>query len=179
LNAAIAPRKIRLEAVAFALEFFNHQDVDAHDEELALGAANVLLSKLAYAFSVHPLDDEVYQIATSMSLILGGASRSAVTKAFDEAGKSVIPLIVDMIRPPLNCHPLAVNRMISVLRYFSRALTAMVPSESQVNKKQAQRMDKQNIILTFFVSLFFPRSGPLTRFVGCSNFSYSTTPNQR
>jgi hypothetical protein len=131
LNAAIAPKKIRLEAIAFSLEFFNHDDQGAHDEELALGAANVLLSKLAYAFSVHPLDEEVFSVATSLNLILGGASREAVSKAFDEAGKSVIPLLVDMIRPPYGgtCHPLAVNRMVAILRFFSRVLTAMVPSK--------------------------------------------------
>jgi hypothetical protein len=105
-NAAIAPKKVRMEAINFASELFCHRDAAAHDEELAVGAGNVMLAKLSYAYCVCPLDEEMAMTSVVFEMILGGASRVAVAKAFDEAGKSVIPLLVDIIQPPTeHCHP--------------------------------------------------------------------------
>jgi len=127
-NAATAPKKVRMEAINFASELFYHRDAGAHDEELALGAVNVLIAKLSYAYCVCPLDEEMAMTSVVLEMILGGASRTAVAKAFDEAGRSVIPLLVDIIQPPSeHCHPVAVDRILSILRCFSRVPTAMVP----------------------------------------------------
>ena len=105
-NAAIAPKKVRMEAINFASELFCHRDAAAHDEELAVGAGNVILAKLSYAYCVCPLDEEMAMTSVVFEMILGGASRAAVAKAFDEAGRSVIPLLVDIIQPPAeHCHP--------------------------------------------------------------------------
>ncbi len=105
-NSAIAPKKVRMEAISFASELFFHRDTAAHDEELAVGAGNVMLAKLSYAYCVCPLDEEMAMTSVVFEMILGGASRTAVAKAFDEAGKSIIPLFVDIIQPPTeHCHP--------------------------------------------------------------------------
>mmetsp|Transcript_48938 Transcript_48938/g.72750 ORF Transcript_48938/g.72750 Transcript_48938/m.72750 type:complete len:545 (-) Transcript_48938:403-2037(-) len=126
LMMVIAPREQRLEVIHAAVDFFNHDEELDHNEELEHGAATVLFTKLAFAYSVHPLDEEVALIATALEMVYRG-SRACVARSYEELGDTVMPLLVEMIATPDHTHPIALNKILRLLRYFSRVLTAMIP----------------------------------------------------
>lgn len=108
LNSAIAPRDIRLLAVHAALEEFDHDDEVLHDEELELRADHILLQKLTYAMSIAPGSIEVGYIASAMECVYRG-SRSRLATSFHEVSDALLPLFVEMIRPPPGWSSLAIS----------------------------------------------------------------------
>ncbi len=100
LNSAIAPREVRLMAIKAALDEFDHDDDVLHDEELDLRADHILLQKLAYAMSVDPSSEEVGYICSAMEMVYR-AGRTRLAQSFHEICDALLPLIVEMIRPPL------------------------------------------------------------------------------
>eukprot|EP00578_Thalassiosira_sp_NH16_P026118 CAMPEP_0181095532 /NCGR_PEP_ID=MMETSP1071-20121207/10565_1 /TAXON_ID=35127 /ORGANISM="Thalassiosira sp., Strain NH16" /LENGTH=1590 /DNA_ID=CAMNT_0023177911 /DNA_START=86 /DNA_END=4858 /DNA_ORIENTATION=+ len=99
LNSAIAPRDIRLMAIHSALEEFDHDDEVLHDEELELRADHILLQKLTYATSVDPRSAEVGYICSAMEAVYR-AGRARLAQSFHEICDALLPLFVEMIRPP-------------------------------------------------------------------------------
>ena len=100
LNSAIAPREVRLMAIQAALDEFDHDDDVLHDEELDLRADHILLQKLAYAMCIDPGSDEVGYICSALEMVYR-AGRTRLAQSFHEICDSLLPLIVEMIRPPL------------------------------------------------------------------------------
>lgn len=100
LNSAIAPREVRLMAIKAALDEFDHDDDVLHDEELELRADHILLQKLAYAMCVDPRSEEVGYICSAMEMVYR-AGRTRLAQSFHEICDALLPLIVEMIRPPL------------------------------------------------------------------------------
>ncbi|KAK1744724.1 HEAT repeat domain-containing protein [Skeletonema marinoi] len=100
LNSAIAPREVRLVAIQAALDEFDHDDEVLHDEELDLRADHILLQKLAYAMCIDPGSDEVGYICSALEMVYR-AGRTRLAQSFHEICDSLLPLIVEMIRPPL------------------------------------------------------------------------------
>ncbi len=100
LNSAIAPREVRLMAIQAALDEFDHDDDVLHDEELDLRADHILLQKLAYAISIDPGSDEVGYICSALEMVYR-AGRTRLAQSFHEICDSLLPMIVEMIRPPL------------------------------------------------------------------------------
>ena len=110
LNSAIAPREVRLMAIQAALDEFDHDDDVLHDEELDLRADHILLQKLAYAMCIDPGSDEVGYICSALEMVYR-AGRTRLAQSFHEICDSLLPLIVEMIRPPLpGKHSLAVDK---------------------------------------------------------------------
>ncbi len=110
LNSAIAPRQVRLMAIQAALDEFDHDDDVLHDEELDLRADHILLQKLAYAMCIDPGSDEVGYICSALEMVYR-AGRTRLAQSFHEICDSLLPLIVEMIRPPLpGKHPVAVDK---------------------------------------------------------------------
>ena len=99
LNSAIAPRKARLLAIRTALEEFDHDNELLHDEELDLRADHILLQKLAYALSIDPCSDEVGYICAAFEAVYR-ASKERLAESFHEISDALLPLFVEMIRPP-------------------------------------------------------------------------------
>ncbi|KAL7493467.1 hypothetical protein ACHAWT_002463 [Skeletonema menzelii] len=100
LNSAIAPREVRLMAIQAALDEFDHDDDVLHDEELDLRTDHILLQKLAYAMSIDPGSDEVGYICSALEMVYR-AGRTRLAQSFHEICDSLLPMIVEMIRPPL------------------------------------------------------------------------------
>ncbi|KAL7445788.1 hypothetical protein ACHAXM_011359 [Skeletonema potamos] len=100
LNSAIAPREARLMAIQAALDEFDHGDEVLHDEELDLRADHILLQKLAYAMCIDPSSDEVGYICSALEMVYR-AGRTRLAQSFHEVCDALLPLIVEMIRPPL------------------------------------------------------------------------------
>ena len=100
LNSAIAPRENRLMAIQAALDEFDHDDDVLHDEELDLRADHILLQKLAYAMCIDPSSDEVGYICSALEMVYR-AGKTRLAQSFHEICDSLLPLIVEMIRPPL------------------------------------------------------------------------------
>jgi len=100
LNSAIAPREVRLMAIQAALDEFDHDDDVLHDEELDLRADHILLQKLAYAMCIDPSSDEVGYICSALEMVYR-AGRTRLAQSFHEICDALLPLIVEMIRPPL------------------------------------------------------------------------------
>jgi hypothetical protein len=124
-NVCAMQRKSGFPLVIFNINFASkilcQKDASTHDEELA----RVLDF---YTYYVCPLDGERKMTSIVFEMILRGASRTAIAKAFGEAGKSVILLLVDIVQPPMeHCHPAVAGRILLITCYFSRVLTAMVP----------------------------------------------------
>ena len=99
LNSAIAPREIRLMAVHAALEEFDHDDEVLHDEELDLRADHILLQKLTYAMCIDPGSVEVGYICSALEAVYR-AGRTRLAQSFHEICDALLPLFVEMIRPP-------------------------------------------------------------------------------
>eukprot|EP00592_Proboscia_alata_P015347 CAMPEP_0194392944 /NCGR_PEP_ID=MMETSP0174-20130528/123018_1 /TAXON_ID=216777 /ORGANISM="Proboscia alata, Strain PI-D3" /LENGTH=243 /DNA_ID=CAMNT_0039188563 /DNA_START=87 /DNA_END=818 /DNA_ORIENTATION=- len=97
LNISVAPRETRLSSLNELIQFIDHEDPRQHDEELAHGIANPLFTKLAYAFTVSPMDDEVGIIAAALEVIYRGASREEIGKSYFEIGSTMLPMLVDMV----------------------------------------------------------------------------------
>ncbi|KAL9181106.1 hypothetical protein ACHAXT_009911 [Thalassiosira profunda] len=108
LNSAIAPRDIRLMAIHAALEEFDHDDEPLHDEELELRADHILLQKLTYALCVDPRGVEVGYILAAMEAVYR-AGRSRLAQSFHEICDALLPLFVEMLRPPAGWHPTLVS----------------------------------------------------------------------
>ena len=104
LNSAISPRELRLQAIQGALEEFDHNDEQLHDEELELRADHILLQKLTYAMSINPSADEVGYITSALEAVYRG-SRTRLGQSFHEICDALMPLFVDMIRPPAGWTP--------------------------------------------------------------------------
>lgn len=100
LNSAIAPREVRLMAIQAALDEFDHDDDVLHDEELDLRADHILLQKLAYAMCIDPSSDEVGYICSALEMVYR-AGRTRLAQSFHEICDALLPMIVEMIRPPL------------------------------------------------------------------------------
>ncbi|KAL7535197.1 hypothetical protein ACHAXR_007339, partial [Thalassiosira sp. AJA248-18] len=99
LNSAIAPQEIRLMAIHAALEEFDHDDELLHDEELDLRADHILLQKLTYAMCLDPGSVEVGYICSAMECVYR-AGRTRLAQSFHEICDALLPLFVEMIRPP-------------------------------------------------------------------------------
>jgi len=99
LNSAIAPREARLLAICTALEEFDHDDEVLHEEELDLRADHILLQKLTYALSIDPRGDEVGYICSALEAVYR-ASRERLGQSFHEICDALLPVFVEMIRPP-------------------------------------------------------------------------------
>mmetsp|Transcript_21992 Transcript_21992/g.47793 ORF Transcript_21992/g.47793 Transcript_21992/m.47793 type:complete len:1334 (-) Transcript_21992:75-4076(-) len=101
LNSAIAPRDIRLLAIQTALEEFDqHDDELLHDEELELRADHILLQKLTYAMCIDARSIEVGYICSAMEAVYR-AGRTRLAQSFHEICDALLPLFVEMIRPPV------------------------------------------------------------------------------
>mmetsp|Transcript_10039 Transcript_10039/g.13420 ORF Transcript_10039/g.13420 Transcript_10039/m.13420 type:complete len:796 (-) Transcript_10039:753-3140(-) len=103
LSSAIASEPVRLNAIREALDEFNHDDEDKHNEELEHKADQVLFQKLAFAFAVDKTSEEVGLVATALEMVYR-ASRARVALSFSEMGEAILPLFVEMIRPPASLH---------------------------------------------------------------------------
>jgi len=99
LNSAISPRDARLIAIQAALEEFDHNDEALHDEELELRADHILLQKLTYAMSINMSSDEVGYITSALEAVYRGG-RGRLAQSFHEICDALMPLFVEMIRPP-------------------------------------------------------------------------------
>lgn len=104
LNSAICPRDIRLLAIQAALEEFDHNDEALHDEELELRADHILLQKLTFAMSINPSSDEVGYITSALEAVYRGG-RTRLAQSFHEICDALMPLFVEMIRPPAGWSP--------------------------------------------------------------------------
>jgi len=104
LNSAIAPRDVRLMAIHAALEEFDHDDEVLHDEELELRADHILLQKLTYAMCIDPNSVEVGYICSAMEAVYR-TGRNRLAQSFHEICDSLLPLFVEMIRPPAGYEP--------------------------------------------------------------------------
>ena len=104
LNSAIAPRDLRLMAIQAALDEFDHDDEVLHDEELELRADHILLQKLTYALSIDPTGMEVGHICSALECVYRGG-RARLAQSFHEICDVLLPLFVDMIRPPPGYNP--------------------------------------------------------------------------
>lgn len=104
LNSAIAPRDLRLMAIQAALDEFDHDDEPLHDEELELRADHILLQKLTYALSIDPTGIEVGHICSALECVYRGG-RARLAQSFHEICDVLLPLFVDMIRPPAGYNP--------------------------------------------------------------------------
>ena len=99
LNASIAPRAARIEAIQSVIDEFNHNDEIEHDEELDLQADKILFQKLAFLYSIDKGSEEVGLVATALELVYQ-ASRPRVALSFSEIGNVILPLFIDMIKSP-------------------------------------------------------------------------------
>lgn len=104
LNSAIAPRDLRLMAIHAALEEFDHDDELLHDEELELRADHILLQKLTYAMSVDASSIEVGHICSTLEAVYRGG-RTRLAQSFHEICDALLPLFVEMVRPPPGYNP--------------------------------------------------------------------------
>ena len=104
LNSAIAPRDLRLMAIQAAMDEFDHDDEVLHDEELELRADHILLQKLTYALSIDPKGIEVGHICSALECVYRGG-RARLAQSFHEICDVLLPLFVDMIRPPPGYNP--------------------------------------------------------------------------
>ena len=104
LNSAICPRDMRLLAIKAALEEFDHNDEALHDEELELRADHILLQKLTFAMSINPSSDEVGYITSALEAVYRGG-RTRLAQSFHEICDALMPLFVEMIRPPAGWSP--------------------------------------------------------------------------
>ena len=101
LNSAIAPRDLRLLAIRSALDEFDHDNEQWHDEELELRADHILLQKLTFAISVDPRHEEVGYICAALEMVYR-AGKTRLAKSFHEICEVILPIFVEMIkRPPL------------------------------------------------------------------------------
>ncbi|KAL7489934.1 hypothetical protein ACHAW6_015664 [Cyclotella cf. meneghiniana] len=101
LNSAIAPRDIRLMAIRSAMDEFDHDNEQWHDEELELRADHILLQKLTFAISVDPRHEEVGYICAALEMVYR-AGKMRLAKSFHEICEVILPIFVEMIkRPPL------------------------------------------------------------------------------
>ncbi len=99
LNASIAPRAARIEAIQSVIDEFDHNDEIEHDEELDLQADKILFQKLAFLYSIDKGSEEVGLVATALELVYQ-ASRPRVALSFSEIGNVILPLFIDMIKAP-------------------------------------------------------------------------------
>jgi len=109
LNSAIAPRDLRLMAIHAAIEEFDHDDELLHDEELELRADHILLQKLTYATSIDPSSIEVGYICSALEAVYRGG-RTRLAQSFHEICDALLPLFVEMIRPPSGYNPTIVQQ---------------------------------------------------------------------
>lgn len=120
LNSAVAPRDIRLMAIHSALEEFDHDDETLHDEELELRADHILLQKLTYAMCIDPNSVEVGYLCSAMEAVYR-AGRTRLAQSFHEVCDALLPLFVEMIRPPTGYVPKWSSRPSSTRRTCSPA----------------------------------------------------------
>lgn len=99
LNSTITPRESRLLAIRTALDEFDHNDQLLHEEELDLRADHILLQKLTFALSIDPRSDEVGYICSALEAVYR-ASRERLAESFHEISDALLPMFVEMIRPP-------------------------------------------------------------------------------
>ena len=101
LNSATAPKENRLAAIHAALEEFDHADDALHDEELDLRANHILLQKLTYAACIDPNSAELGYICSALEMVYR-ASRNRLAASFRDVSDVLLPVFVEMIRPPPN-----------------------------------------------------------------------------
>ena len=97
LNASISPRKKRIKSLRAAIDEFNHDDPNKHDQELELQADKILFQKLSYCFNVHKYDEEIALVSCALEMVYR-ANRGRVALSFQEIGDSILPPFVEMIR---------------------------------------------------------------------------------
>ena len=136
LNSAIAPRDLRLMAIHAALEEFDHDDELLHDEELELRADHILLQKLTYAMSIDPSSIEVGYICSALEAVYRGG-RTRLAQSFHEICDALLPLFVEMIRPPPGYNP-------SIMQHQQRELMEKKGLEVDGGTNASNAMDHKN-----------------------------------
>ena len=101
LNSAIAPKESRLTAIFAILDEFDHTKKQLHNQELEVRADHILLQKLSYALCIDPDSDEVGFLCHALEMVYRG-SKKRVATSFHEVSEALLPILVDMIRAPMN-----------------------------------------------------------------------------